>query len=163
MTALTLITDRTQADVDRWRTLRSKGWSAMTAAERTEWAASLKGAYDATDLNRVTAAKEAITEALESYGYDVTYKPVEAATGRTEWLVSDIPTPAQLTAYLANVSTLRAVLELPEATPAVPADMVNLTAEEANDIERILLVIETVITNMTKAWYFSGDLFAGEV
>lgn len=163
MTELTLITDRTQADVDRWRTLRSKGWSAMTAAERTEWVAGLKGAYNATDLNRVTAAIEALTETLESYGYDVAYEPVEVATGRTEWLVRDIPTPEQLTAYLANVSTLRAVLELPEATPAVPADMGKLTAEEANDIERILLVIGTVINDMTRAWYFSGDLFTGEV
>lgn len=32
-----LITDRTQANVDRLKVLSAKGWSKMTAAERAEW------------------------------------------------------------------------------------------------------------------------------
>ena len=46
----TLVTDRTQADVERVRELAAKGFAAMTAAERAEWLAGMKGAYNAADL-----------------------------------------------------------------------------------------------------------------
>ena len=52
----TLITNRTQSDVTRWRTLHDKGWGGMTAGEKTEWFAGVKGAYNAADLNRVGEA-----------------------------------------------------------------------------------------------------------
>lgn len=51
----TLITDRTQADVTRWKTLHDKGWFRMSPEEKVEWSSGLKGTYNATDLNRVTA------------------------------------------------------------------------------------------------------------
>lgn len=66
-----LITNRAQADVERVRTLAAKGWSGMTDAERAEWVAGLKGAYNASDLNRVTAAMDALKAKLEGYGYMV--------------------------------------------------------------------------------------------
>lgn len=65
----TLITDRTQADVDRVLTLSAKGWAAMTAAEREEFEAGMKGAYNATDLNRVNAAMEYLESRLVAMGY----------------------------------------------------------------------------------------------
>lgn len=65
----TLITDRTQADVNRVLTLSAKGWAAMTAAEREEFAAGMKGAYNATDLNRVNAAMEYLESRLVAMGY----------------------------------------------------------------------------------------------
>lgn len=34
---VTLVTDRTQADVERVRELAMKGFAAMTAAEQAEW------------------------------------------------------------------------------------------------------------------------------
>lgn len=147
-----LITDRSQYDVDRVRELAAKGWAGMTEEERTEWAAGMKGAYNAADLNRVNAACLALAEELRGYGYSVAIDLPVVADGRTEWVVSDIPTPAQLEAYLDNVSTLRAVLELPGGTPAVPADMVSLTAAEANDIERILSDIEQTIIRVVKSF-----------
>ena len=33
----TLITDRTEADVQRWSSLKAKGWAAMTSAEQQEF------------------------------------------------------------------------------------------------------------------------------
>lgn len=65
----TLITDRTQADVNRALALSAKGWAAMTAAEREEFAAGMKGAYNATDLNRVNAAMEYLDTRLKAMGY----------------------------------------------------------------------------------------------
>ena len=50
----TLITDRTEADFDRAKALAAKGWDDMTDDEKAEWRANPKGAYNVSDLNRVT-------------------------------------------------------------------------------------------------------------
>ena len=50
-----------------------------------------------------------------------------------------------------------------QTTPNVPPDMEKLTYQEANDIEQILTDIDRLITNMTFAWVYSGDLYSGEV
>ena len=61
------------------------------------------------------------------------------------WYESDVPTVSLMDEYLSNVSALRAVLNLPETTPEVPADMDRLTQSEANDIEDILGIIHTYL------------------
>lgn len=76
----TLITDRTQADVARVQEVAAKIIRGTASeAEIAEWnAATMKGAYNYTDLNRVTAAIEALKAALEGYGYSVPgYKRIE--------------------------------------------------------------------------------------
>lgn len=65
----TLITDRTKADVQRWSSLKAKGWAGMADAEKSEWLSSLKGSYNYTDLNRVTEAMDYINEQLVGNGY----------------------------------------------------------------------------------------------
>lgn len=154
---LNLITDRTQEDVDRVRQLAQKGFGNMTADEKTEWLNGLKGAYNASDLNRVGAAVAYVAGRLKGYGYAVSVSP------RQDWQVSDIPTPESMTAYLADVAALRAALTVAADTPEVPEDMERLTWQEANDIEQILLDVDALVTNMAAAWFYSGDLYAGEV
>jgi len=41
--------------------------------------------------------------------------------------------------------------------------MDNLTYIQANNIEKILEDVNTLTTNMIAAWYYSGDLYCGEV
>ena len=72
----TLITDRTRDDAQRWAELAAKGWMGMSAVEQAEWSAGMKGAYNATDLNRVTAAMDYINEQLEGYGYVTGYQRI---------------------------------------------------------------------------------------
>ena len=153
----TLITDRTQADADRVLELSAKGWAGMSAEERAEWSAGLKGAYNASDLNRVQDAMEYLAGVFASYGYDVALQPMPT------WSVGEIPTVDQMGAYLSNVSALRAVLDTPSTTPAVPADMALLTYIEANSIEQILVDINQLLLNAAAAWFYSGNLFSGEV
>lgn len=88
-------------------------------------------------------------------------RPAEGSP--TEWLEEDVPTLTQMQRYLGNVSALRGVLELPEDTAAVPEDMAGLTVEEANAIEDILGSIEGWIQGMMQAWFYSGEIYAGEV
>ena len=50
-----------------------------------------------------------------------------------------------------------------QTTPPVPNDMEKLTYQEANDIEKILEDIDRLLTDAAQAWFYSGDLYAGEV
>lgn len=69
----TLVTDRTQADVNRVKQIAEKIKNGTASeSELAEFnGAAMKGAYNYTDLNRVTAAMEALKAKLEGYGYAV--------------------------------------------------------------------------------------------
>ena len=133
---LTLITDRTAEDV----------------ANKTA-----KGFYNASDLNRVGAAVQYVAERFAAQGYTVAVSP------KTDWLASDIPTASELETYRQNIATLRALLAVLPTTPEAPDSMAGLTYTEANSIERILLDLDTLLTNAALAWYQSGEIYAGEV
>ena len=154
---LNLITDRTQADVDYAARLNAAGWDGMTADERTQWNLGLKGTYNAADLNRVGNAVNYVAGRLEGAGYSVPVNP------KIDWLESDIPTYSDMEIYLNNVEIIRGTLTVPPATPEVPEDMETLTYEEANDIERILLAVDALITNMINAYFYSNEIVCGEV
>ena len=79
------------------------------------------------------------------------------------WYESDVPTASLLARYRANVAAVRAVLRLPEGTPETPETIRQLNYIRANNIEQILMDLDRLITNIQKSWYFSGELYAGEV
>lgn len=156
---LNLITDRTQADADKVSQLIEKGWGAMSDDEKAEFLTSLKGAYNAEDWNRVAAAIVYVAERLRSEcGY-----VVEIQDAKQDWAIADIPTEKDCNIQLTNCETVRNILPVMDSTPAVPTDMDELTWSEANDIEQILLDVNTLIDNISAAWFYSGDLYAGEV
>lgn len=153
-----LITDRVQADVNRVDQLAARiSAGTATAAEQTEWASDLKGAYNASDLNRVGAAVAYVAGRLNGYGYAVTVNP------KQDWTVSDIPTQESMTAYLADVAALRGAIAVMASTPPTPDSASGLTWQEANNIEQILLDVDELLTRMAAAWFYSGDLYAAEV
>ena len=151
----TLITDRTPADAALVRSLNATGWAAMTDEQRALYLSEqLKGAYKASDLNRVNSAMDYLVGRLKSRGINV------ELLAATEWRDSDVPSSAQLEAYLSNVSTLRSVL--PGAYPEIPADMDDgLTVDEANNIEVVLVTIEQFITNMLATYRHCGVTVSG--
>lgn len=155
---LHLITDRTQADVSRAEYLaRRLNAGAATAEEIAEYGNDLKGSYNAEDLNRVGAAVEYVANRLREYGYAVTVVP------KTDWRAGEDPTPEELETYRGNVAALRAVLPVGKNTPQTPGSMERLTFQAANDLEQILLDIDRLITNITLAWFYAGEVFSGEV
>lgn len=132
----TLVTDRTAVDV----------------AQGTD-----KGFYNASDLNRVGAAVEYVAGRFAALGYAC---PV---TVKKDWLTSDTPTQRQMETYRQNIVTLRGQIAVMASTPETPASMAGLNYVKANDIEQILLDLDALIDKLIKSWYFSGDLYAGEV
>lgn len=66
----TLITDRTQADLTKLKTLLAKPVAMWTEDELEQFnSAAMRGAYNYTDLNRVSAAVYALDDILRGYGY----------------------------------------------------------------------------------------------
>ena len=153
-----LITDRTRQDVLRVLSLNAK-WEAgtITASEQLEWSMNMKGAYNASDLNRVGAAVARITERLAAAGIFI------QTVGKADWTEADYNNEAALDYYLKDVSLVRGALAVLDTTPPVPDDLQGLTWVEANNIEKILEDVDMLITNMMLAWYYAGDIYTGEV
>lgn len=150
----TLITDRSASDVAQWRALKDKGLTRMSPEELAAWFGGMKGAYNAEDLNRVGQAVAYVGGLLRGYGYAATL------TEKTDWVASGAYTAADLSAYLQDVKTLR---ELLLAASELPANMNGLTAAGANAIERVLVECDGALGRMAKSWFYSGEVFSGEV
>lgn len=147
---VTLITDRTQADVERVKALAAKGFAGMTTDEQAEWLAGMKGAYNAADLNRVGTALNYLADRLGAIcGRSITW------SAKTDWAVTDIATASQAAEYRQHIQDIRDALTYPADTPDAPS-LNHLTYESANDIERILTLCETLIDNIMKAFRFTG-------
>ena len=153
-----LITDRTQADVDRWKALRDKGLQGMNADELAEWLGEMKGRYSHTDMNRVENAMLEISRNLRSLGYDV-----PSLFLKTNWTVRSIPTREDFDRCFGNVETLRGVLPLPATTPETPTTESRWNYIAANDLEKILEVIDEMTQKLVSARYYAGDIYAGEI
>ena len=152
-----LITDRTQADVDRYMELKTKRLNDMTDAERAEWETFLKGAYNYTDMNRVESAVEYVANRLYENGYIVI--PII----KKNWSPTDKPTLNDLKRYMKNIADIRAALSTFETTPEAPTIERKLNFQIANDIEQILIDVDYLISKMMSAYFYSGDLYSGEV
>lgn len=155
-----LITNRNQSDITAQEAIEAKiKAGTATAAETSEYyLGKSKGSYNATDLNRAGEAINYLAGLLNQNSYPVTVSP------KTDWVKSDNPTPEQLTNYLDQVQAIRDVLPVFDNTPTVPDDISeNMTLEEANDIEKILSDVDALIKNMMSAWFYSGEIYSGEV
>jgi hypothetical protein len=113
--------------------------------------------YNTTDLNRVGAAVEYVAGRFQALGYDC---PVRV---KKDWSESDTPTASQMETYRQNIATLRRQIAVMQSTPETPETMRFLDYIKANHIEQILRDLDRLIINMQKSWYFSGELYAGEV
>lgn len=148
----TLITDRTYEDVSYWKSLKEKGFSAMTSQEQEEWLSGLKGSYTPKfDMNRVTSAMKYLAERFCEYGYTVKLIPVRV------WDIGDKPTQEEMEDYLSNVFTIRKVLTMTPNIPTVPTDMQGFTWQEANDIEKILMDLNEALILIAQSFLRCGN------
>lgn len=134
------------------------GFAAVTDRSRADVVnRTKKGFYNAEDLNRVGHAVEYLTDLLGEYGYSAPTRP------RTDWKAGDIPREQDMKIYLDNIRALMDCYTVLDTTPEPPGSMRKLGYEGANAIEQILVDMNFLIINMAAAWFYSGDLYAGEV
>lgn len=150
---LDLITNRAQGDVTAARLLNRKKYADMTADEQNAFNAGL-GAYRHTDLNRVGLACAEMYAALTDAGYAT---PGYTAL-KTDWTDSDRPTKAEFETYLATVASIKAAL--PAQTP-IPSTMRRLTTDGANNIEKLLLEVEDILSRLFAIYIRSGTQYSG--
>lgn len=156
-----LVYDRTQADVDRVFTLKNKiltgGLTALTAEEKAEYLAGMKGAYNYTDFNRLGNAINYLVERMKELDiHDSTIVP------KVDWAMGDTPTSSQVSNLLSCLTKLRAKLSLPENAPVMPNSLDNLVYQTANEMELLLWMIDQRITQTTAAFRYSGTLYCGQ-
>jgi chaperonin GroEL (HSP60 family) len=154
---LHLITDRTEEDVNRVKAMLAKGWATLTEEEQAEWNAGMKGAYNYKDLNRVEMAVSYLKDYLGSYGYVADIGPLRT------WTEKDVPTVSDMQRYLDNVRIIRSVLTVFPSTPQVPESMENFTFTKANQLEKILQDVESLVKNMVAASIQAGEIYGGEM
>jgi hypothetical protein len=153
-----VITDRTEQDVARWKELRDKGWAGMTDAERSEWGRGMKGCYSYKDMNRVESAVETLSNKLVTLGY--LKAPLSVYT---TWSRGHIPFENDMTRYFGNIATLRKSLPVYHTTPEAPTIDQPFNYERANDIEKILVDLEEIITKLSQSVIYAGEKMSGEV
>lgn len=158
---LTLITDRTAADVAEAKRLRDKliAGETLTDEESARYLAGLRGAYNASDMNRVGAAVRYVADRLNAEGYGAYVDP------KTDWQMEDIVRQSDWNKYLDEVRHLRRKLTLMRTTPQITDGMYSglKSYAEANAIEQILVDLDIAITCIIRNYIFSGEVFAGEV
>lgn len=146
---LNLITDRSQAHVNRLLALQNRGWANMTAAEQEAWYGEIaKGAYNYTDLNRVETAVGVLARILNM-----------SLTTKTNWTMWDKPTQSDMSRYLGNVAKIRERCSFVKNLPTLPTDMNNLNYKAANNIELVLLRVYEYMESCVQA----GEIYSGEV
>lgn len=129
-----LITDRTAADV----TVRTK-----------------KGSYNASDMNRVSAAAEYVRGIIRSFGYTL------PDGVKRRWAENDIPDAAELERHLADVLSVDAINYAAEKL-ILPQSMNRLTYEGANTIEKFLRMIGEAAERIPEAYIYSDEIYGGE-
>ena len=114
--------------------------------------------YNISDLNRVEEAFEYLRDKMNnSYGFNL------AIPTKTNWTNTDNVIHSDMERYRQNVAKIRDAIAMPVGTPQTPASMNKLTAKEANDIEKILQAVEVLLDNISAAWFYSGEIYSGEV
>ena len=153
--------NRTQADVDRVYTLKNKiltgGLAALSAEEKAEYLAGMKGAYNYTDFNRLGEAIAYLVERMKELDiHDRSIIP------KVDWVMGDTPTQSQVSNLLSCLTKLRAKLSLPDDAPSVPNSLDNLVYQTANEMELLLWMIDQRITQTSAAFRYSGTMYCGQ-
>lgn len=152
----TLVTDRTQADASYAESLYKKTWANFTEQEKADFAAGLKGAYKASDLNRVGTALITIRDRLRTHDIDVPAE-VREDYGSDEVLDKDI-----MDAYIESANAVYDAVVNPAPRP--PAKINDLDWEGANNIEKTIIAVDDMLESREVGWvYADAELYAGDM
>lgn len=133
----TWITDRTYEDVARVSEISEKGRSGTwSEEEQSEWAAGMKGALSYMDYNRIEGGIQEIAGILNA--------PVSV---KTDWDVNGYLTASDASRWLSNIRAIRSLCSGKNDTPETPASLNYLHYTVINQVEDILLDIETIANN----------------
>ena len=129
-----LIYDRTQEDI----------------ANKTS-----KGYYNATDLNRVESWCRYLADSLTAHGYPI------SITTKTNWTINDFPTYSEMARIRSNIITImQGYASMSQMHDVSSLDSWNF--EDANNWEKILYEIDTMMLGMENNYIISGVSRVGQ-
>lgn len=144
------ILDRTQEDVDRVKELTKKiGDRTITDEEWAEYAKSMKGALNYSDLDRIEFNLDILHDLfapyieLNYYSMDRDYIP------RTSYFVN----------LLKNIQMIRDTMYILSTTPKVPALPLS-HYQNWNDIEQIIYDVYWMYRRFERSFYYCGEIYA---
>lgn len=131
------ITDRTDDDVAQVKALASKAKAGTwTEEEQAEWASGMKGALSYMDYNRIESGIQEIAAILNA-----------SVSVKTDWDVNGYLTVADASRWLSNIKAIRSLCSGKNDTPETPTSLNYLHYTIINQVEEILLDIETIANN----------------
>ena len=131
------ITDRTDDDVAQVKALALKARAGTwTEEEQAEWAAGMKGALSYMDYNRIEGGIQEIADILNA-----------SVSVKTNWDVNGYLTASDASRWLFNIGAIRSLCSGKNNTPETPASLNYLHYTIINQVEEILLDIETIANN----------------
>lgn len=140
------VTDRSQSDVDRVLELLQKGWDNFNVDEKTEWIASMKGALNRSDMQRIQNNTKLLSDVLE--------------LNLTVVDVPEHPNETFLISVINNTEVIRSAYMIHGDTPQTPSMPVN-TYQKMNDIEKILDDVYGILLNNFN-YYCGSEIYAGD-
>lgn len=160
----TLIMNRSQKDVQELQYIKEK-WlnGTITESEKAKWLAGMKGAYNASDINRVSAAMLYYAEVLTELGYEVFVSFLKTDWAATE--TNSTITSVYWESFFESVNNLNSVFSLPiQSTPdfQLPTSLEELNIKTANSIEQMLYDLDIAISMLRKTAICSGEAYSGE-
>ena len=150
-----MIVDRTFNDVAEADTLRKKiqAGDALTTEEQAQFE---RGACTITMLNRINAKINELEDLLNGYAY-----MVDATLYADSKAYNGLLTAVEYNNIFANLNKLKTAFYIYPTTPNTPAYLYDF--QSANNIEKILVDIESMITDMTSRFRECNTFECGEV
>lgn len=131
------ITDRTNDDVAQVKAFALKAKAGTwTEKEQAEWAAGMKGALSYMDYNRIESGIQEIASILNA-----------SVSVKTDWNVNGYLTVSDASRWLSNIRTIRSLCSGKNDTPETPTSLNYTHYTIINQVEEILLDIETIANN----------------
>lgn len=162
--AFDFITDRTEGDVTAARAAAA-AVTAGTLSKAKYLSTRYKGAYNETDMNRVSTALFWLSRA-----YMLTGRGAWVISVKRDWAANERPTPEQLQSYIDAAAEMR--VRIPQGIvdlldwyiPTLPTAAARLGYGGANALESMLVAGTQILRYIIeRTVYFSaGEISAGE-
>ena len=149
-----MIFNRTEKDVSEAKRIIQQKVQKFIALNEKEIETLEKGCVTISTLNRIENAQRVLKDALVALG-----NSIEVET--KYWFETDIFTDNDFGRLLINLDKLKSVLPPNKETPKTPS--VSFDYLTMNNIEKTIYDLQTLEENTRKSFFYSGELFCGEV
>lgn len=186
-----MITDRSASDVVAAKKLFAKGFENMTDDERKQFLSGLKGAYNYMDFNRVESAidflsnkissspselfdlmSELVVENDEHFSLPYDAEKYAGMATKTNWSVGELIQSDELKRYISNILFILDCMHVDDSK--IPRKVEGMDYNGANEIEKSLISLDdslskvigqkkNLIESTSKAFFYSAELYGGEV